>query len=150
MRLVLPFAAGSAVDVLGRHYAQKMSEQWKQQVVVDNRTGANGIIGTEFIARGAKRAGATPEIPSIAESGVPGYDFDSWTGVLLPAGTAAEIVNRVNTEVLRVTRLPETKDRLSGLGFALIGSTPAEFSDYIRANIGRIGKVVQAAGIKPE
>ena len=51
VRLVLPFAAGSAVDVLARHYAQKMSEQWKQQVVVDNRTGANGIIGMEAIAR---------------------------------------------------------------------------------------------------
>ena len=53
VRLVLPFAAGSAVDVLARHYAQKMSEQWKQQVVVDNRTGANGIIGMEAIARAA-------------------------------------------------------------------------------------------------
>jgi len=51
VRLVLPFAAGSAVDVLARHYAQKMSENWKQQVVVDNRTGANGIIGMEFVAR---------------------------------------------------------------------------------------------------
>lgn len=293
VRLVLPFAPGSAVDVLARHYAQKMSEQWKQQVVVDNRTGANGIIGMEFIARapadgytlgmgnvatlainphlynklpydplkdfapvsltaeinnclavhpsvpvtnikelvafakarpgqlnyasggvgsaqhipmemlkamtginilhvpykgltpafndvvagqipmmvpglatalpyatsgrlrilattGAKRAGATPEIPSIAESGVPGYDFDSWTGVLLPAGTPTDIVNRVNGEVLRVTRLPETKDRLSALGFALVGSTPVEFGDYIRANIARIGPVVKSAGIKPE
>jgi len=51
VRLVLPFAPGSAVDVLARHYAQKMSENWKQQVVVDNRTGANGIIGMEFAAR---------------------------------------------------------------------------------------------------
>ncbi|HTD92010.1 MAG TPA: tripartite tricarboxylate transporter substrate binding protein, partial [Burkholderiales bacterium] len=50
VRLVLPFAPGSAVDVLARHYAQKISENWKQQVVVDNRTGANGIIGMEFAA----------------------------------------------------------------------------------------------------
>jgi tripartite-type tricarboxylate transporter receptor subunit TctC len=99
---------------------------------------------------GAKRATATPEIPSIAEAGVPGYDFDSWTGFLLPAGTPADTVARLNAEVLRVTRLPETKERLSALGFALIGSTPQEFADYIRANIGRIGKAVKAAGIKPE
>lgn len=293
VRMILPFAPGSAVDVLARHYAQKMSENWKQQVVVDNRTGANGIIGMEFTAKapadgytigmgnvatlainphlysklpydpvkdfapvllaaeinnclavhpsvpvtnikeliafakarpgqlnyasggvgsaqhipmemlkamtginvlhvpykglaaafndtlagqipmmipglatalphansgklrilattGAKRAAATPQIPSIAESGVPGYDFDSWTGFLLPAGTAADLVSRVNAETLRVTRLPETKDRLSALGFALTGSTPAEFGEYIRANIARIGPVVKAAGIKPE
>ncbi len=293
VRLILPFAPGSAVDVLARHYAQKMSEQWKQQVVVDNRTGANGIIGMEFAARapadgytigmgnvatlainphlylklpydpikdfapvllaaeinnclavhpsvpvtnvkeliafakarpgqlnygsggvgsaqhipmemlkvmtginilhvpykglaaafndtlagqipmmipglatalphansgklrilattGAKRTVATPQIPSIAEAGVPGYDFDSWTGFLLPAGTPADTVSRVNAETLRVTRLPETKDRLSALGFALIGSTPAEFGEYIRANISRIGPVVKAADIKAE
>ena len=293
VRLVLPFAPGSAVDVLARHYAQKMSEQWKQQVVVDNRTGANGIIGMEFIARapadgytlgmgnvatlainphlytklpydsvkdyapvllaaeinnclvvhpsvpvtnvkeliafakvrpgqlnyasggvgstqhilmemlkvmaginvlhvpykglaaafndtmagqvpmmtpglatalphanngklrilattGAKRTAATPQIPSIAEAGVPGYDFDSWTGFLLQAGAPADVVSRVNAETLRVTRLPETKDRLSALGFALIGSTPAEFGEYIRTNISRIGGVVKAAGIKAE
>ena len=53
IRLILPYAPGSAVDVLGRHYTQKMSEQWKQQVVVDNRTGANGMIGMEAIARAA-------------------------------------------------------------------------------------------------
>ena len=91
-----------------------------------------------------------PDIPSVAEAGVPGYDFDSWTGVLLPAATPADIVSRMNAEVVRVTRLPETKDRLSALGFGLIGSTQAEFAEYIRVNIGRIGKVVQAAGIKPE
>ena len=99
---------------------------------------------------GGKRIAATPDIPSVAESGVPGYDFDSWTGVLLPAGTPTEIAGRLNTEVVRVTRLPETKDRLSALGFGLIGSTQAEFTEYIRVHIGRIGKVVQAAGIKPE
>ena len=81
---------------------------------------------------------------------MPGYDFDSWTGFLLPTGTAADTVSRVNAETLRVTRLPETKERLSALGFALIGGTPAEFADYTRANIARIGPVVKAAGIKPE
>ena len=99
---------------------------------------------------GAKRAAATPQIPSVAEAGVLGYDFDSWTGFLLPAGTPPDTVSRVNAETLRVTRLPETKERLSALGFALIGGTPAEFGEYIRANIARIGPVVKAAGIKPE
>ena len=291
IRYVLPFAAGSAVDALARLYAQRMSENWGQQVVVDNRTGANGIIGTELAARspadgytiylgnvatlainpnlypklpydvvrdfapisltaeinnclvvhpslpvksvkelvafakarpgqlnyasggvgsaqhipmemlkamtginivhvaykgltpafndvvagqvpmmipgvvtalpqhktgrlrilattGAKRTSATPDIPTIAEAGVPGYEFDSWTGFLAPAGTPPEIISRLHAEVVRITRLPETRERLPG--FEFIGSSPQEFGDYIKANIARIGKVVRDAGIRAE
>ena len=291
IRYVLPFAAGSAVDALARLYAQRMSDNWGQQVVVDNRTGANGIIGTELAARspadgytiylgnvatlainpnlylrlpydvvrdfapisltaeinnclvvhpslpvksvkelvafakarpgqlnyasggvgsaqhipmemlkamtginivhvaykgltpafndvvagqvpmmipgvvtalpqhktgrlrilattGAKRTSATPDIPTIAEAGVPGYEFDSWTGFLAPAGTPPEIISRLHAEVVRITRLPETRERLPG--FEFIGSSPQEFGDYIKANIARIGKVVRDAGIRAE
>mgnify|MGYP001566697165 FL=1 len=293
IRYVLPFAAGSAVDVMARLYAQRMSENWKQQVVVDNRTGANGIIGTELAARspadgytvylgnvatlainphlyaklpydvlrdfapislaaeinntlvvhpslpvksvkelvafakarpgqlnyasggvgsaqhipmemlkamtginivhvaykgltpafndvvagqvpmmicgvvtaaplqrtgrlrmlattGAKRTSATPDLPTLAEAGVPGYEFDSWTGFLVPAGTPPQIISRLNEEVVRITRLPETRERLTAAGFALVGSSPQEFADYIKANTARIGKVVRDAGIQPE
>jgi len=293
IRYVLPFAAGSAVDALARLYAQRMAENWKQQVVVDNRTGANGIIGTEIAARspadgytvylgnvatlainphlypklpydvardfapisltaeinntlvvhpslpvksvkeliafakarpgelnyasggvgsaqhipmemlkaiasvnivhvaykgltpafndvvagqvpmmvcgvvtaapfqktgrlrmlattGAKRTGATPDLPTLAEAGVPGYDFDSWTGFLVPTGTPAAIISRLNAEVVRITRLPDTRERLSAAGFALVGSSPQEFADYIKANTARIGKVVRDAGIQAE
>jgi len=293
IRYVLPFAAGSAVDVFARFYGQKMSENWKQQVVVDNRTGANGIIGTELAARsapdgytlylgniatlainpnlyrklpfdvvrdfapislaatitnclvvhpslpvrsvkelvafakarpgqldyasggvgsaqhlpmemlkamtgmnvvhivykgltpafndvlagqvpmmisglvtalphhrtgrlrilataGAQRTNAAPELPTIAESGVPGYDFNSWTGFLAPTGTPADIISRLNAEVVRITRLPETSERLSAVGFDLVGSSPAEFGAHIKANIARIGKVVREANIQAE
>ena len=291
VRLVLPFAAGSAVDALARVYAQRMSESWKQQVVVDNRTGANGIIGTEIAARapadgytlnmgniatlainptlyaklpfdvvrdfapislvaeinnclvvhpslpvksvreliafakarpgqlnyasggvgsaqhipmemlktltginvvhvaykgltpafndvasgqvpmiipglvtalplhqtgrlrilattGAKRTSSTPEIPTVAEAGVPGFEWDSWTGFLAPAGTPPEVISKVNAEAVRITRLPDTQERLPG--FAWIGGTPQAFGDHIKANIARIGKVVREAGIKAE
>ena len=291
IRFVLPFAAGSAVDALARHYGQRMSETWKQQVVVDNRTGANGIIGTEIAAKspadgytvylgnsatlainpnlypklpfdivrdfapvsfaalinnclvvhpslpvknvkelialararpgqlnyasggigsaqhipmemlksmtgmdivhvaykgltpafndvvagqvpmiipglvtalplhldgrlriiattGVKRTRATPEIPTIAESGVPGFDFESWTGFLVPTGTPPEIISRLNAEIVRITRLPDTNERLPG--FDWVGSTPQEFGDYIKANIARIGKVVRDANIRAE
>ena len=291
IRLVLPFAAGSAVDVLARIYGQKMSETWKQQVVVDNRTGANGIIGTEIAARSpadgyalymgnvatlainpnlyaklpfdvvkdfapislvaainsclvvhpsmpvknvkdlvalakarpgqlnyasggvgsaqhipmemlksmtginivhvafkgltpafndvvagqvpmlipgvvtalpfhqsgrlriiattaAKRTAATPDIPTIAESGVPGFEWDSWTGFLAPAGTPPEVISRVHAEVVRITRLPETHERLPG--FAWVGSSAQELGDHIKSNIARIGKVVREANIKAE
>lgn len=292
IRLVLPFAAGSAVDVLARLYAQQMSENWKQQVVVDNRTGANGIIGTEIAARstpdgytigmgniatlainvslypklpydalrdfapislaatisnclvvhpslpvksvkdlvtlaktrpgqlnyasggvgsaqhipmellkamtginivhiaykgltpafndvlagqvpmmvsgvvtalphhktgrlriigttGVKRTSATPEIPTIAET-LPGYEADSWTGFLAPTGTPADIIARVHAEVVRISQLPETRERLTGLGFEVVGSSPEAFASLIKNDTARLGKVIRDAGIRAE
>jgi tripartite-type tricarboxylate transporter receptor subunit TctC len=291
VRVVLPFAAGSAVDALARFYGQKMAETWKQQIVIDNRTGANGIIGTEIAARApadgytlymgnvatlainpglypklpfdvvkdfapisliaainnclivhpslpvksvkelvalakarpgqlnyasggvgsaqhipmemlkaatgidivhvaykgltpafnevvagqvpmmvpgvvtalpfhqagririiattaARRTAATPDIPTVAESGVPGFEWDSWTGFLAPTGTPAEALARVNAEVVRITRLPETKEKLPG--FEWIGGTPQEFASYIKTNIATVARVVRQANIKAE
>jgi tripartite-type tricarboxylate transporter receptor subunit TctC len=293
VRLVLPFTAASAVDVLGRLYAQKMSETWGQQVLVDNRTGAAGIIGMEAIARavpdgytlgmgnvatlalnphlyqklsydvtrdyvpvslaaiirnclvvhpslpvksvkelvalararpgqlnyasggvgsaqhvpmemlkvmagidivhvpykgltpafndvlagevpmmipglvsalpfhksgrlriiattGATRTSVTPEIPTIAQAGVPGYEFDSWTGFLAPAGTPPAIVTQVNAEVMRVSNLPDIRERLTALGFDVVGGTSEAFAALIRDNNARLGKVIREAGIKGE
>jgi len=293
VRLVLPFAAGSAVDVLARLYAQKMSETWGQQVLVDNRTGANGIIGMEMIARaapdgytlgmgnvatlainpglyarlpydvardyvpilyaaairnslevhpsmpvksvrelvalakarpgqlnyasggvgsaqhvpmemlkamtgidivhvaykgltpafndvlagqvpmmvsgvvtalphhqsgrlriiattGATRTSVTPEIPAIAEAGVPGYDFDSWTGFLAPTGTPAAIVAQIQAETARISRLPDIRERLTAAGFEVVGAPSEAFAALIRDNNARLGKVIRAAGIKAE
>jgi len=96
----------------------------------------------------AKRTAATPDIPTIAESGVPGFDWDSWTGFLAPAGTPPQVIARVHAEVVRITRLPETSEKLPG--FEWIGSTPQEFGSYIKANLARIGKVVREANIKAE
>jgi len=293
VRLILPFTAASAVDVLARLYAQKMSEAWGQQVLVDNRTGAAGIIGMEAIARalpdgytlgmgnaatlalnphlyqklsydvardyapislaaiirnclvvhpslpvksvkelialakarpgqlnyasggvgsaqhvpmemlkalaginivhvpykgltpafndvlagevpmiipglvsvlpyhqsgrlriiattGATRTGVTPEIPTIAQAGVPGYEFDSWTGFLAPTGTPSAIVSQVNAEIVRISNLPDVRDRLTNLGFDVVGGTPEAFAAQITSNNARLGKVIRDAGIKAE
>ena len=291
IRFVLPFAAGSAVDVLARVYAQNLAELWKQQVLVDNRTGANGIIGTEIAAKSppdgytvyfgniatlainphlytklpydvardfvpvaligaintclvvhpsvpvrsvreliafakarpgqlnyasggvgsaqhipmemfkqmtgtnvvhviykgltpafhdvvagqvpmmmpgvvtalpmqqtgrlrilattaSQRTSSTPDIPTMAEAGVPGYDWDSWVGVMVPTGTPQDVINRLNAEFVRITRLPQTQSRLPG--FTWIGSSPQEFGAFVRSNAERIGKVIRAAEIKAE
>ena len=293
VRLVLPFAAGSAVDVLARLYAQKMSETWGQQVLVDNRTGAAGIIGMEAIARaapdgytlgmgnvatlainpglyaklpydvtrdyvpilyaaairnslevhpslpvhsvkalvalaktrpgqlnyasggvgsaqhvpmemlkamtginivhvsykgltpafndvlagqvpmmvsgvvtalphhqagrlriiattGATRTSVTPEIPAIAEAGVPGYDFDSWTGFLAPTGTPPAIIAQIHAETARISKLPDIRERLTAAGFEVVGGSSETFAALIRDNNIRLGKVIRAAGIKAE
>jgi tripartite-type tricarboxylate transporter receptor subunit TctC len=293
VRVVLPFAAGSAVDLLGRLYAQRMSESWGQQVVVDNRTGANGIIGMELIAHavpdgytlgmaniatlainpamysklpydslrdfvpvsltatignclmvhpsfpaksvkelvalakqrpgelnyasggvgsaqhipmellqamtgiklvhivykgitpafndvlagqvpmavtgvaqslpyhrdgrlrilgttGTKRTNATPDIPTIAEQDLPGYEADSWTGVLVPKGTPDDIVAQIHTEVVRISKLPDTRDRLNTVGFEVVGSSSEAFAALIKNDIARLGKVIRDAGIRAE
>jgi tripartite-type tricarboxylate transporter receptor subunit TctC len=293
VRVVLPFAAGSAVDVLARLYAQRMGEGWGQQVVVDNRTGANGIIGMELIARaapdgytigmaniatlavnpglypkisydsvrdfvpvslaatignclvvhpsfpaksvqelvalakklpgqlnyasggigsaqhipmellaamagiklvhvaykgitpafndlvagqvpiaftglaqslpyhrngrlrmlgttGTRRTSATADIPTIAEQGLPGYEADSWAGVLLPKGTPADIVVQIHAEVARITQLPDTRERLIATGFEPVGSTPEVFAALIKNDMTRLGKVIRDAGIRAD
>ncbi len=293
VRIVLPFAAGSAVDLLARLYAQRMAESWGQQVVVDNRTGANGIIGMEFIARavpdgytigmaniatlavnpalypklpydslrdfvpisltatignclmvhpsfpvksvadlvalakkrpgelnyasggigsaqhipmellqsmtgirlvhvaykgvtpafndvvagqvpmaftglsqslpyhrsgrlriigttGIKRTSATADIPTIAEQGLPGYEADSWTGVLVPKGVAADIVTQIHAEIVRISQLPDTRERLLASGFEVVGSSAEAFATLIKNDIARLGKVIRDAGIRAE
>ena len=292
VRLILPFTAGSAVDTLARIYADHMTQSWGQQVLVDNRPGANGIIGMEAIAKappdgytlgmgniatlainsslypklpydslrdyapisytaaitnclivhpslpvksvkelvalakarpkeinyasggvgsaqhipmellraltginvvhvaykgltpafndvvaghvpmmisglvtalphhksgrvrilgttGTKRSEAAPDIPAIAES-VPGYEGNSWTGFFAPAATPADIVSRVNAEVVRIGQLPATRERLSGLGFEIVGSAPEAFAALIRNDTARLGKVIREAGIRAE
>lgn len=293
IRLVLPFTAGSAVDVLARLYGQKMTENWGQQILVDNRTGAAGIIGMEALAKsapdgytvgmgnlatlainpslyaklpydaqrdyipisltatirnclivhpslpvrsvkeliafararpgelnyasggvgsaqhipmemlkamtginvvhvtykgltpafndvvagqvpmivagvvsalpyhktgrlrilattGATRTAATPEMPTVAEAGVPGYEYDSWTGFLAPVGTPPAVVSQLNTEAVRIGKLPDIRERLTNLGFDIVGSSPEAFAALIKDQNARIGKVVRDAGIKAE
>ena len=293
LRLILPFAAGSAVDVLARLYAQRLTESWNQQVIVDNRVGANGIIGMEAIARapadgysigmgniatltinpglypklpydslrdyipvsltatignclivhpsfpvktvqelvalakkrpgelnyasggvgsaqhipmellqamtgirlthlaykgitpafndvmagqvpmavtgiaqslpyhrngrlrilgttGVKRALATPDVPTIAEQGLAGYEADSWTGVLLPRGAPPDIVAQLQAEVVRITNLPDTKERLTAAGFETVGSSSDAFAALIKNDLTRLGKVIRDANIRAD
>ena len=96
------------------------------------------------------RSSLLPDVPTLAESGLPGYEAGSWYGILVPAATPREIVNRLNAEIVRAVKTPEMRSRLSGEGADPIGSSPEEFADHIRAEMARIGKVIRDAGIKPE
>jgi tripartite-type tricarboxylate transporter receptor subunit TctC len=99
---------------------------------------------------GAARSPAAPDIPTMIESGVPGYTVTSWYGVLAPAGTSQEIINRLNSEIARVMRSPDMKDRLAGEGAEPVSSTPAEFAAFIKTEIAKWGKVIRGAGISIE
>ena len=290
VRIVVPFTAGSATDILARTVGQKLSELWGQQVVVDNRAGAGGTIGAGMVAKAppdgltlmvhsaaqavnafiypslpydtlkdfvqvvplagqpnvlvtapasgyktvadliadakkkpgglnfgsagigsgthvngekfklaagidvahipykgtpealtdtmagriayffspisaalphvrdgklialgvssAKRSSVLPNVPTIAESGLPGFDYNLWVGVFAPAGTPAEVVEKINRDVNRVLREPEVRERMTALGAEAMPMTPAEFDKFMRLEMDDAAKVVKAAGIK--
>ena len=291
VRLIVPLSAGSAVDTLARIPAQKLSELWGQQIVVDNRVGANGMIGTEAAAKAppdgytllltndaalatspalyprlaydpvrdfapitlaasipvilvvhssvqvfsvkdlidqakaspgqlhyasggngsaqhvpmemfkqsaginlvhvpykglvpalndvfggqvpvmfvgmsgavphvkagriralaigsANRSAAMPELPTMNEAGVAGFDYAAWAGFRAPAGTPPAIVEKLNADLVRVLALPEVRDKLGALGFEIQPGRPAEFGDLIRREMAKVAKVVKDANIK--
>ncbi|HSN40935.1 MAG TPA: tripartite tricarboxylate transporter substrate binding protein [Burkholderiales bacterium] len=293
VRLITPVTAGSAVDTVARVIGQKLADSWGQQVVVDNRVGANGIIGTEAAARsapdgytlylgndavlainpsmyrklpydpvrdfvpvmqvaniplvlivhpslpvktvrelialakahpgelnyasggngspqhipmemlkaaahvdivhvpykglgpafndvlggqvpmmfagmsnvvpharngrlrilavgGVARSAALPDVPTVAEAGVPGFAYAAWTGFLVPAGVPQDIVVRLHGEFAGILKLPDVRERLTNLGFELVGGTPGEFSALLRSDIARMEKVVRGAGIRAD
>lgn len=97
---------------------------------------------------GSQRSSILPGVPTIAEAGVAGYEATAWWGVLLPRGTPASIVNRLNLEIRRALEVAQTRERLAGLGAEPVGSSPAEFGDFLRAETVRWKKVMQTAGMK--
>jgi tripartite-type tricarboxylate transporter receptor subunit TctC len=99
---------------------------------------------------GAKRSSAAPDIPTLAEAGVSGYEASQWFGILAPAGTPRAIVDRLQREVVRALKEPAVRDRLVADGADPVGSTPDEFAGYIRSEMVKWAKVVKAVGIKPE
>jgi len=293
IRLIVPYAAGGTSDILARIVGQKLTESWQQQVVIDNRGGANGNIGSDIVAKAepdgytlllgtsgsnavnpslyarmpydakrdlaliamvastanilvanpkfpagtirefvdmarsrpgkltygssgtgsvlhlsgellktmtgidivhvpykgtgpslidlfggqidvvfsnlpaivplvkggklkglgvttAQRAGALPEVPTMIESGVPGYDVSSWFGVLAPAKTARPVVDRLNAEIARILENSQTKTRLTELGADPQFMAPAQANRYFHDEIDKWAKVVKASGAKAE
>ncbi|WP_265298846.1 tripartite tricarboxylate transporter substrate binding protein [Verminephrobacter eiseniae] len=94
----------------------------------------------------AKRSGAAPELPTVAESGLPGYEAIAWNGLLAPAGTPPEVIARLNAELKKALALPEVKDRFEAQGFAAAWNTPEAFDDFMNAQVKKWAQVVQVSG----
>ena len=292
LRMILGFAPGGSTDLVARVVAQKMAESWGQQVVVDNRPGANGMIGADIVAKASpdgyslllssigpmainaslykmpydivkefapvtytgnvsnvlvvhpgvaannvkelialakaqpgkltfgssgtggaphmavelfkllaqvnvvhvpykgggpsmadlvggqisgsfasmpsaigfvrgnklralavtalKRSPAAPEVPTIAEAGVPGFSVLDWQGLFTTAKTPPAVVNKLNAEVVRILRLPDVIEKLAIAGVEIQTGTPGEWGDFVKAEIAKWGRVVKEAGVKVE
>lgn len=97
-----------------------------------------------------KRAGTLPDVPTIAESGLPGFEYNLWVAMFAPAGTPADVVEKINRDVQRVLREAEVRERMSALGAEAMTLSPAEFDKFMRAEMDDAAKVVKAAGIKAQ
>jgi len=91
-----------------------------------------------------------PEMPTIAESGVPGYEANNWNGVVAPAGTPRAVIERLHREIAAVLKEPVITERMAASALEPIGDTPEEFARYLRSEADKWGKVVRSAGIKAE
>ena len=96
----------------------------------------------------ARRSVTAPGLPTMAESGLPGYEAGTWTAFITPAGTSPDIIVRINRELAAIARLPEVRDRLAVQGFDARSQPPAEFAAYLRAEIAKWAKVVKATGVR--
>ncbi len=98
----------------------------------------------------ARRSSLLPQMPTIAESGVTGYDASGWFGVLVPAGTPAAIVERLNAAIVKASATADARERLAALGGEVAAGTPEQFAAHIRSEAAKWGKVIRAVGIKQE
>lgn len=202
IRVITPFSTGTAVDAVARVVGKRIGDALGQQVVIDNRVGAGGIIGTVAAAKSpagirlvhvaykgagpalndllggqiplmfagvsnavphvasgrlrilavstAKRTTALPQVPTLAEAALPGFDYAAWAGYLAPAGTQAEIINKLHAEIIRAVGQPDVQEIFVRLGFEVTAGTPEEFARLIRSDMARVAKVVREAGIPVE
>ncbi len=98
----------------------------------------------------AKRSSALPDVPSMSEAGFRGQEADTLQGVLVPAGTSKAIVTKLHADIAKVLSQPDAKERVAGLGFDVVASSPEQFAAQIRTEIEKWGKVIKAAGIKAD
>lgn len=99
---------------------------------------------------GQKRFPSTPNVPTMIESGFKGFEATSWIGFLAPGGTPRNIINRYNSEIVKILNTPEMRERLREMEFEVIASSPEQFGAWIRSEIPRWGAVIKATGAKPE
>ena len=111
--------------------------------IKDGKLRALAVLSTQ-------RVTALPDVPTAAEAGIPGHEGDTLTGIVVPAGTPRDVVDRLNAEIKKLVALPDVKEKLEALGFVAVANTPAEFGERIRTESAKWSKVINDAHIKIE
>jgi tripartite-type tricarboxylate transporter receptor subunit TctC len=142
----VPYKGSGAalIDLLGGHVA--VSFGGLAAVMPAAKAGKLRVLATAS----KTRSSAVPQVPTIAESGLPGFDVPSWFGVLAPAGTPREVVDRLHAEIGRILKAQDVKERLAADGAEAIASTPDEFAAYIKSEIAKWGAVIRNGNIRAE
>jgi tripartite-type tricarboxylate transporter receptor subunit TctC len=97
----------------------------------------------------ASRSALLPDVPAMSET-LPGFEAVQWAAFMTPAGTSADIVDRLHREIVAILQLPDTKARLATENIEVVGSTPDEFAAYLRAEISKWAKAAKLAGVEPQ
>jgi tripartite-type tricarboxylate transporter receptor subunit TctC len=97
-----------------------------------------------------QRSPLAPELPTMIEAGVPGYEMSGWNGIFAVKGTPPEIVAKLNAELVKILRAPDMKEQMAALGAEPVGDTPEELRAFLKADMARWGKIIQEKGIRPE
>ena len=124
------------------------------QVMISALPGTMPFISAKRVialaTTGAKRSAFLPDLPTLGESGVAGYVFDTWYGLHAPAKVPKEIITMLNAEIVKALSRPEVKEQLFKQGIEAQIATPAEFTKHVRAEVAKMGKIIKASGAKAE
>jgi tripartite-type tricarboxylate transporter receptor subunit TctC len=176
VKFLVPQAAGGATDVFARKLAQMLSERWGQPIIVENRAGAAGVLGTDVVAKSAadgytllvtyagsqavnpslyplavssaKRVAVASDVPTIVESGFLGFDVNPWWGILAPARTDTAVVRRINRDVNELLQDKDLIDFLATQGAEPFATSPEEFLAILKSDVDKWAKVIKAADVK--
>jgi tripartite-type tricarboxylate transporter receptor subunit TctC len=103
-----------------------------------------------LVVTGAQRMSHLPQVGTVAEAGVPGYEVTAWVGYMVPSTTPAPVVQRLNREMAAILNLPEVKERLTNDGSVVVASTPEQFAAHVRTELDKWSRTIRAAGIKAQ
>ncbi len=124
------------------------------QVMISALPGTVPFINSKRVVAlattGAKRSAFLPDLPTLNEAGVPGYEFDTWYGLHAPAKVPKEIIVKLNAEIVKALSKPEVKEMLFKQGIEAQIATPAEFTKHVRAEVAKMGRIIKASGAKAE
>ena len=124
------------------------------QLLFNTMTSTVGFMNTgklrALAVTGKERSPAVPNLPTVIEAGIPGYDVGAWFGIVVPRGTPRARVNVLNSEIVRITRLPEAREQFAAQGAEAIGSTPEAFGKHLRVEIDKWAKVAKAAKVRAD